>query len=81
LRVGVDQQRQQHLRRERRLPGVAELVACFELGEVHHPDRFHDQMDDVVFRQPFHHVGWQQRLLASLGFAEVVGNRSVRVGG
>ncbi len=77
-RVGVDQQGQQHLRRERRLPRVAQPVAGLEPAQVHHPHRVDDQMDDVALRQPVHHVSRKQEGLTSFRFAKMMRHRSVR---
>ena len=79
MRVGVDQQGQQHLRRERRLARMAQLVAGLEPAQVHHRHRVDDQVNDVVFRQPVHHVGWEQKGLTSFRCAKVVRHRSIRV--
>jgi hypothetical protein len=46
--VGVDQQRQHHRRRKRRLPGVADLAGRLEPAQVHQTDRVNDQVNDVV---------------------------------
>ena len=79
VRVGVDQQGQQHLRSERRLPGTAQLVASLELTQVHHRHRVDDQVDDVAVRQPVHHVSREKEGLTSFRFAKMVRHRSTRV--
>src|SRR5271166_2739246 len=70
-----------HLRCERCLPRTAQLVARLEGAEVHHRHRVDDQMDDVAFRQPVHHVSWKKQRLSSLWFAEVVRHCPARVVG
>jgi len=81
VRVGVDQQSQQHLRRERRLPRAAQLVVGFERAQAHHRRRVDDQVDDVALRQPVHHVGRKQEGLTSFRFTKMVRHRVVRVVG
>jgi hypothetical protein len=76
--VGVDQHRQQHRRRERRLARTAELVRRLEGGEVHQRHRLQDQMHDVVLGQPVPHVRRQQEGLAPFRATEVVGHASPR---
>jgi hypothetical protein len=81
VRVGVDQQGQQHLRRERRLPRTAQLVAGLECAQVHHRHHADDQVDDVALGQPVHHVGRKQEGLTSFRFTKIVRHRSIRVVG
>jgi len=79
MRVGVDQQSQQHLRSERRLPGTAQFVVSLERAQVHHRHRVDDQVDDVAFRQSVHHVSREQESLTSFRCAKMVRHRSTRV--
>ena len=71
--VSVNQQRQHHRRRKRRLPGVADLAGRLKLAQVHHTDRVNDQVNDVVLGEPVHHVDRQQKPLAAIRGAEEVG--------
>ena len=79
VRVGVDQQSQQHLRRKRCLPRTAQFVVSLELTQVHHRHRVDDQVDDVACRQPVHHVSRKQESLTSFRFTKMVRHHSVRV--
>jgi hypothetical protein len=56
VRISVDQQRQQHLRRKRRLTRAANPIGRFKPGQVHQTNGVDDQVDDVALRQPIHHV-------------------------
>ena len=46
--VSVDQQRQQHRWRERRLACATDLAGRLEVAEVHEPDTIHNNVDDVA---------------------------------
>ncbi len=68
--VGVDQQGQQHPRRERGLTGASDLAGRLEGRQVHQTDRVDDQVDDVVARQPVHHVDRKKKPLPSIRHSE-----------
>ena len=70
MAVGVDQQRQQHGWRKRRLAGTAHLARRLEPAQVHQLDGIDHKMDDVVLGKPIHHIDRQQELLATVRFAE-----------
>jgi hypothetical protein len=74
-RVGIEQQRDHHLRIERRAPPAISAIGLINSAQVDLLDRVQHEPRQVVFRQPFTQTRRQQQLPLTITRNEVLGHQ------